>query len=94
MAAKNPSDDPYSVDVDHRIKDIQTMMRDTAIECATYERNLLRDSEAKQLAEVKAKGMQMTTPNKKPFQDAAASVYREFEGQFGKEMIDKIIATK
>jgi tripartite ATP-independent transporter DctP family solute receptor len=75
-------------------KDIQKIMDDTAIECATYERNLLRDSEAKQIAELKAKGMQVTTPNKKPFQDAATSVYKEFETQFGKETIDKIIGTK
>jgi len=75
-------------------KDIQKIMDDAAIECATYERNLLRDSEAKQIAELKAKGMQVTTPNKKPFQDAAAPVYKEFESQFGKDMIDKIIATK
>jgi len=75
-------------------KDIQKIMDDAAIECATYERNLLRDSEAKQIAELKAKGMQVTMPNKKPFQDAAASVYKEFENQFGKDMIHKIIATK
>jgi tripartite ATP-independent transporter DctP family solute receptor len=75
-------------------KDTQKIMLDTAVECATYERNLLRDSEGKQIAEVKAKGMQVTTPNKKPFQDAAAPVYKEFEAQFGKETIDKIIATK
>ncbi len=75
-------------------KDIQKIMLDTAIECATFERNLLRDDEAKQIAELKAKGMQVTTPNKKPFQDAAGSVYKEFEAQFGKEMIDRIIATK
>jgi len=74
-------------------KDVQKIMLDTALECAGYERNLLRDSEARQLAELKAKGMQVSTPDKKPFLDAAASVYREFESQFGKEMIDKIIAT-
>jgi tripartite ATP-independent transporter DctP family solute receptor len=75
-------------------KDVQKIIADTAIECATYERNLLRDSEAKQMAELKAKGMQVTTPDKKPFLDAAASVYKEFEAQFGKETIDKIIATR
>jgi tripartite ATP-independent transporter DctP family solute receptor len=75
-------------------KDIQKIMLDTALECAAYERNLLRDSEAKQLAEVKAKGIQVTVPNKKPFQDAAASVYKEFKDQFGQEMIDKIINTR
>ena len=75
-------------------KDMQKIMLDTALECATYERNLLRDSEAKQLAEMKAKGIQVTIPNKKPFQEAAASVYKEFRDQFGKEMIDKIINTR
>jgi len=75
-------------------RNIQKSMLDTAMECATYERNLLRDNEAKQLAEIKAKGMQVTLPNKKPFQDAAAPVYREFESQFGEDTIDRIIATR
>jgi len=75
-------------------KNIQKIMLDTAMECATFERNLLRDNEAKQLAEIKAKGMQVTLPNKKPFQAAAAPVYKEFESQFGKEIIDRIIATQ
>ncbi len=73
---------------------VQKVMVDTGLECATYERNLLRDSEAKQLAELKAKGMQVTTPQKKPFQDAAASVYSEFEAQFGRALLDKIMNTK
>ena len=75
-------------------KDVQKIMAETALECATYERNLLRDSEAKQLAELKARGMQVTTPVKKAFQDAAASVYKEFGSQFGKETVDKIIGTR
>jgi len=75
-------------------QNIQKIMLDTAMECATFERNLLRDNEAKQLAEIKAKGMQVTLPNKKPFQDAAAPVYKEFESQFGKETIDRIITTR
>ncbi len=75
-------------------QNIQKIMLDTAMECATYERNLLRDNEAKQLAEIKAKGMQVTLPNKKPFQAAAAPVYKEFESQFGKEIIDRIITTQ
>ncbi len=74
--------------------DLQKIMLDTATECATYERNLLRDNEAKQLTEIQAKGMQVTVPNKKPFQDAAASVYREFESQFGQEVISRILATR
>jgi TRAP-type transport system periplasmic protein len=75
-------------------EDIRKIVLDTAAECATYERNVLRDSEVKQIAELKAKGMQVTIPEKKPFRDAAASVYKEFEAQFGKEMIDQIVATR
>ncbi len=75
-------------------KDTQKIMADTAMECAAYERNLLRDSEIRQTTEIRAKGMQVTTPNKRPFQDAAASVYKEFENQFGKDTIEKIITTK
>jgi len=74
--------------------DIQQIMVDTAAECATFERNLLHDDETRQLEELKAKGMQITTPNKELFRAAAASVYQEFEGQFGKEMIDQILTTK
>jgi TRAP-type transport system periplasmic protein len=75
-------------------EDTRKIILDTAVECAAFERNLLRDDEAKQLEELKAKGMQVTTPSKKPFQDAAAPVYKEFEAQFGKAMIDEILATK
>ncbi len=67
-------------------------MEETGAECANYQRNVVHDLEAKQIVEMKAKGMQVTTPDKKPFQDAAASVYREFEPQIGKDMIQKIIA--
>jgi tripartite ATP-independent transporter DctP family solute receptor len=75
-------------------KDAQKVMAETAYECAAYERELLRNSEVNQLAELKSKGMQVNTPDKKPFRDAAASVYKEFGAQFGKDMVDKIIGTK
>lgn len=74
--------------------ELQKIMVEVAHECATFERNLLHDDETKQLEELKAKGMQVTIPDKEPFRAAAASVYKDFEGQFGKEMIDQILATK
>ncbi len=75
-------------------KSRQSLITEAALECSAYERNLLKESEAKQLAELKAKGMQVTTPDKRPFQEAAASVYKEFRGQFGQEMIDQILRTR
>lgn len=74
--------------------DIQRAMLDAAVECAAFERNYLGATETKQLDELKEKGMEVTTPDKKPFQEAAASVYREFESQFGKEMVEKIMNTR
>jgi len=78
----------------HLPRDFQKVIMDTALECAQYERNLLRQSEAQQLETLKAKGMQVTVPDKKPFQEAAAPVYKEFEGQFGQDLIGKIMTTK
>ena len=75
-------------------KEIQKAFDEAALECATYERNLLREAEQKQIDELKVKGMQVTTPSKKPFQDAAEAVYKEFEAQFGKEMLEKIKTTR
>jgi tripartite ATP-independent transporter DctP family solute receptor len=75
-------------------KEIQKVFEDAAVACASYERNLLRDTEQRQLEELTAKGMQVITPLKKPFRDAAEAVYRDFEAQFGKEMLDRIRATK
>jgi tripartite ATP-independent transporter DctP family solute receptor len=74
-------------------KDAQKAMTETAFECAAYERNLLRDSEASQIAVLKSRGMQVNTPDKKPFREAAAPVYRQFGVQFGKDMVDRIIGT-
>ena len=75
-------------------RDVQNIMMETALECAAYERNLLRDSEASQIGVLKSKGMQVNTPAKEPFRKAAAPVYREFGAQFGKGLVDKIIGTK
>jgi TRAP-type transport system periplasmic protein len=75
-------------------EDMRKVFEETAIECGAYERNLLRENEQKQIDELKAKGMQVNSPSKKPFQDAAESVYHEFESQFGKEVIERIKAVK
>ncbi|MEM5789082.1 MAG: TRAP transporter substrate-binding protein [Syntrophobacteraceae bacterium] len=72
-------------------EDIQRVMVAAAVECANFERNYLNDTEEKQLEELKAKGMQVTVPDKKLFQEAIAPVYNEFESQFGRGMIERIV---
>lgn len=74
--------------------DIQRVMIDAAVECAAFERDYLNATETKQLEELKAKGMEVTLPDKKPFQDAVVPVYKEFESQFGREMVERIVNTR
>jgi TRAP-type C4-dicarboxylate transport system substrate-binding protein len=46
------------------------------------------------LEELKGFGMQVTTPDKKLFQKATGPTYKKYEARFGKDLIDKIAATK
>ncbi len=72
----------------------QKIFADTALEVATYERDLIKEMEDKQVEELKALGVSVTTPDKTKLQEAVAPVYKKYEGQFTKELIDRIINTK
>lgn len=74
--------------------DLQKVFADTSVEVATYERQQIQTQEDQQVSQLKEKGMQVSTPDKKPFQDATQSVYQQFEGQFGKDLIQSIVNTK
>ena len=68
----------------------QQILLDAAQECADYERSLCEDGEAEQIAEMEAKGLQVTYPEIAPFQEALSDVYAQFAEQFGQENIDAI----
>ncbi|MPM85340.1 Solute-binding protein [bioreactor metagenome] len=74
--------------------DTQRILADTALEVAAYERGLIKEMEDKQIDELKGFGVEVTTPDKAKLQEAVAPVYKKYESQFSKELIDKIINTK
>jgi len=72
--------------------DLQKIIMDTAKEMATFERNIIKAESGMQMEELKKKGMEMVTVDRKLFQTASLPVYKQFESQFSKELIDKIAA--
>ncbi len=72
----------------------QKIFAETALEVATYERDLIKQMEDTQVDELKKLGVNVTTPDKTKLQEAVAPVYKKYETQFTKELIDKIINTK
>jgi TRAP-type C4-dicarboxylate transport system substrate-binding protein len=56
----------------------QQALLDAALKAAAYERKLIRDNEAKQLASLKEQGMVVSEVNKSVFVEAMAPVYDQF----------------
>jgi TRAP-type C4-dicarboxylate transport system substrate-binding protein len=76
-------------------KEDQDMLLKTAQEVALYQRKLGREAEEKQVAELIAKGMNVTKDvDKAAWQQAMQPAFAEFSGQFGKDKIDAILNTK
>lgn len=69
----------------------QTALLEAAQEAAAFERSACEDSEADQIAEMEAAGMQVTRPDTAEFQAAMAPVYEKYAEQFGQENIDAIV---
>lgn len=75
--------------------DIRKVMLDTAIEVAAVERQLNRGQERQQLAELRAKGMTVIEhPDRAAFREAMKPVFEQFQGQFGKDLVQRIVNTK
>ncbi|UCF93382.1 MAG: TRAP transporter substrate-binding protein [Desulfobacterales bacterium] len=74
----------------------QKVLLDTALQAAAYERKLIRDNEAKQLEDLKAQGMDVSTVDKAVFVEAMAPVYAEFGQKYPswQEVLDQIRATQ
>ncbi len=69
--------------------DVREVMRTTAREVSKSMRQAARRAEAEQLEQLKALGMQVTTPDKAPFQRAMQPVYDKYRSRFG-ALIDQI----
>lgn len=72
--------------------EIQKIMFDTAMEVATYQRGLIRDQERRQIGELKAKGMVIVeNPDRVAFREAMKPVFEQFQAQFGRELVQRIV---
>ena len=73
----------------------QKMIQKAAQEAAAYERAALKGIIEDTLKKVKAEGMAVNeVTNKKLFQDAVKPMFKDFEGQIGKEVLDSVIKSR
>ncbi|MBP1155775.1 MULTISPECIES: TRAP transporter substrate-binding protein [unclassified Paenibacillus] len=70
--------------------DQQKIISDSGKEAGQMMRELVKQDDVKLKAELQAKGMLINEPDKKPFQEAVAPVYKEYESTYGKELIEKV----
>ena len=76
--------------------DIQTILKEAAVEFGNQHRQDIQDNEASQLAELEADGMQVGYPDTQPFIDKAQSVYEDFYAQYdwAEDLVARINALK
>jgi tripartite ATP-independent transporter DctP family solute receptor len=66
--------------------------RPPAKEMAPFERNIIKTDTGMMTEVLKQKGMEIITVDRMVFQEDSKPVYKQFEPQFGKELIDQILA--
>jgi len=69
----------------------QKIFKECVVEARDWERKFSMDMDAKLVAELKAKGMDVVTPDKALWSKALQPVYKEFEPVVGKAAIDSLI---
>jgi TRAP-type C4-dicarboxylate transport system substrate-binding protein len=72
--------------------DLQQVIKGTAKEMAPFERNIIKTDTGMMTDVLKQKGMEIVEVDRVTFQKASQPVYKQFEPQFGKELIDNILA--
>jgi TRAP-type C4-dicarboxylate transport system substrate-binding protein len=70
-------------------------MLDSAVEVAKYQRGVIHEQEQKQIGELKARGMIIIEdPDRAAFREAMKPVFEQFQGQFGKDLVQRIVNTR
>jgi tripartite ATP-independent transporter DctP family solute receptor len=78
-----------------RLTDEQkALFRRAAVEVREYQRDLITKQENEQVDRLRARGMTVTNVDKSLFQQATLPVYAQFEKEFGKDLIDRIVNTR
>jgi TRAP-type transport system periplasmic protein len=75
--------------------DEKEIFKKAAREATLYEREALNKIVDDTLQKIKASGMMVNdVPNKKPFQEAVKPLYKKFEGEIGKDVLDAVIKAR
>jgi tripartite ATP-independent transporter DctP family solute receptor len=72
----------------------QSIVTESALEAARYNRDIDNAKEAEWLQSLKDKGMRVADPDLSSFRDAVKSVYEKYGQQFGNELIQSILDAK
>lgn len=72
--------------------DLKQVLRAASAEGRKAVNDAREAREGSAIAELKAAGVNVTTPDLKPFVETGRSTYKEFEQKLGRELIDKIVA--
>ncbi len=70
----------------------QNILAEGAQKFAVIHREMVRSNEANLLADLEAKGMQVSRPDTSTFQAATASVYEKWADTLGQDLINRIVA--
>jgi tripartite ATP-independent transporter DctP family solute receptor len=75
--------------------DLQKIVYDTTLEVARFQRGLIHKEEQKQIAELRAKGMVVIeNTDKAAFREAMKPVFEQYQAQFGKDLVQRIVNTR
>lgn len=72
--------------------ELQSIVQDAAVKAAEANRAYDNEKEAEWLQFLKDKGMEVTTPDTAAFREAVKPVYEKYEEEFGKELVEAILA--
>ncbi|HZK18774.1 MAG TPA: TRAP transporter substrate-binding protein, partial [Clostridia bacterium] len=72
----------------------QDIVRKAAMEAAVYERAQIQEQEDEQLAKLEEAGAAITRPDRIALREATKPIYDKYEFNFGKELIDNILAAE
>lgn len=70
--------------------DVKEQLKVAAQEGKTFERGLVQKADVELKDKLKQRGVEIVEINKKEWQDAMSPVYKTFEADIGKELIDKV----
>ncbi len=71
--------------------DLKAVVDQAALDARDYERDIARQMNEQAIEKLKAKGIKINDVDTKPFRAAVADVYKKYEDQIGKDILDEVL---